>query len=129
MKLIAYTVGSQAAFGYLDGETIRVCSGDMFAEPRETGDVLPLADVTIDIPCRPSKLIALWNNGRERQSYPLADMIFSPAQLVSMISQGVTLEAGDIIACGTSIGAGPIPKGSVVDVVIDGIGTLSNRFE
>ena len=68
-------------------------------------------------------------NGRERQSYPLADMMMPPARLVSLLSQGITLEAGDIIACGTSNGAGPIPKGASVEVVIDGIGTLVNRFE
>ena len=68
-------------------------------------------------------------NGRERQSYPLADMMMPPARLVSLLSQGMTLEAGDIIACGTSNGAGPIPKGASVEVVIDGIGTLVNRFE
>lgn len=68
-------------------------------------------------------------NGRERQSYPLADMMMPPARLVSLLSQGMTLEPGDVIACGTSNGAGPIPRGATVEVVIDGIGTLANRFE
>ena len=67
-------------------------------------------------------------NGRERQGYPLADMIFKPHEIVAMISQGMTLEPGDLIACGTSNGAGPIPKGATVEVEIDGIGVLSNRF-
>ena len=257
MKLISYRVdgapGSAPGVGHLEGDTISVCDGDMFAALRETGRTLPLADVTVDVPCRPSKIIALWNNfhaaaakqglsqpeaplffvkppntycasgatvhvpeaagrvlfegelgiviktagrdlsedeagahilgytcvndvtalailkadpsfaqwtrskgfdgfcpfgpviatdvdpaalvvrvlvnGRERQSYPMSDIFFPPARLVSLVSQGMTLEAGDIIACGTSVGAGPIPKGAVVDVVIDGIGTLSNRFD
>jgi 2-keto-4-pentenoate hydratase/2-oxohepta-3-ene-1,7-dioic acid hydratase in catechol pathway len=67
-------------------------------------------------------------NGRERQRYPVRDMIFSPAQLVSLLSRDVTLFPGDIISCGTSVGAGPIPAGATVEVVIDGIGTLSNRY-
>ena len=67
-------------------------------------------------------------NGRERQNYPTSDMIFSPAKLVSLISQDMTLEAGDVIACGTSLGALPMKAGTVVEVTIDGIGTLSNRF-
>ncbi len=67
-------------------------------------------------------------NGRERQSYPVADMVFAPAQLVSLISRDVTLVPGDIISCGTSIGAGPLRPGTAVEVVIDGIGSLANRY-
>ena len=65
-------------------------------------------------------------NGRERQSYPAADMIFNPQQIVSYLSYDMTLMPGDIIACGTSIGAMPIKNGQTVEIVIDGIGTLSN---
>ena len=68
-------------------------------------------------------------NDQERQNYPVADMIFSPLQLVSLISQDMTLEPGDVIACGTSIGVGSMKPGSSVSIVIDGIGTLSNRYE
>ena len=68
-------------------------------------------------------------NGQERQNYPVADMIFSPLRLVSLISQDMTLEPGDVIACGTSLGVGSMKPGSSVSVVIDGIGTLSNRYE
>ncbi len=68
-------------------------------------------------------------NDQERQNYPVADMIFSPAQLVSLISQDMTLEPGDIIACGTSVGVGSMKPGSDVSIVIDGIGTLRNRYE
>ena len=68
-------------------------------------------------------------NGDERQNYPVSDMIFPPFRLVSMISQDLTLYAGDVITCGTSIGAGSLKPGSTVDVEIEGIGRLSNRFE
>jgi len=67
-------------------------------------------------------------NGQERQNYPVADMIFPPAKLVSLISQDMTLEPGDVIACGTSIGVGSMKAGSEVSVVIEGIGELRNRF-
>jgi len=66
--------------------------------------------------------------GRERQNYALSDMFFSPAELVSRISHDMTLEPGDLIYCGTSLGVLPIKPGSMVDVAIDGIGTLSNRY-
>ncbi len=68
-------------------------------------------------------------NGQERQNYPVSDMVFAPAQLVSLISRDLTLEPGDVICCGTSIGVGSMKPGSEVAVTIDGIGTLSNRYE
>jgi 2-keto-4-pentenoate hydratase/2-oxohepta-3-ene-1,7-dioic acid hydratase in catechol pathway len=67
-------------------------------------------------------------NGKERQNYPVRDMIFSPYQLVSLISRDLTLCPGDIISCGTSVGAGSLPQGATVEIVIDGIGRLSNRY-
>jgi 2-keto-4-pentenoate hydratase/2-oxohepta-3-ene-1,7-dioic acid hydratase in catechol pathway len=63
-------------------------------------------------------------NDRERQSYPAADMIMTPAEIVSKLSGDMTLEPGDVIACGTSIGARPIKAGMEVEVVIEGIGKL-----
>ena len=67
-------------------------------------------------------------DGVERQNYPLADMIFSPHELLSLISHDVSLLPGDVIACGTSIGVGSIKDGVTVDVSIDGIGSLHNRL-
>ena len=67
-------------------------------------------------------------NGRERQRYPFSDMIFNPQQLVSLISQDMTLEPGDVILCGTSLGAMPMKPGSTVEVIIEGIGRLANEY-
>jgi 2-keto-4-pentenoate hydratase/2-oxohepta-3-ene-1,7-dioic acid hydratase in catechol pathway len=66
--------------------------------------------------------------GRERQNFALSDMFFSPLELVSRISHDMTLQPGDIIYCGTSLGALPMKAGTLVDVVVDGIGTLSNQY-
>jgi len=66
--------------------------------------------------------------GRERQNFPVSDMVFSPARLVSLISRDMTLEPGDLIACGTSIGVLPMKPGSVIEVSIEGIGTLRNEY-
>lgn len=67
-------------------------------------------------------------NGDERQNYPVSDMIVPPQRLVSRISQDITLEPGDLICCGTSVGAGSLKPGAVVEVSIEGIGTLMNRY-
>lgn len=68
-------------------------------------------------------------NGEVRQDYPISDMRFPVQQLVSRISQDMTLEPGDLILCGTSVGVGSMKPGSTVEVEIAGIGKLSNRFE
>jgi 2-keto-4-pentenoate hydratase/2-oxohepta-3-ene-1,7-dioic acid hydratase in catechol pathway len=68
-------------------------------------------------------------NGEVRQDYPISDMRFSVAQLVSLISQDMSLLPGDIILCGTSIGVGSMKPGSTVEVEIAGVGRLTNRFE
>ncbi len=67
-------------------------------------------------------------DGVERQNYPLSDIIFAPLALVSHISRDMTLLAGDVIACGTSVGVGSIREGSTVEVRIDGIGALTNTL-
>ena len=68
-------------------------------------------------------------NGRERQNYAVSDMFFSPQELVAKLSRGMTLEAGDMISCGTSLGAMPWQNDTVVEVAIDGIGTLTNTMK
>jgi 2-keto-4-pentenoate hydratase/2-oxohepta-3-ene-1,7-dioic acid hydratase in catechol pathway len=67
-------------------------------------------------------------DGIERQNYPLSDMVIPPAELVSLVSHDMTLLAGDVIACGTSLGVGSIKDGATVEIKIDGIGALSNRL-
>ncbi len=66
--------------------------------------------------------------GRERQNYPLADMIFAPHELVSRLSHDMTLEPGDVILCGTSLGVLPMKPGTTVEIEIDGIGRLVNTY-
>jgi len=65
-------------------------------------------------------------NGRVRQNYKLSDMIIPPARIVELIGREVDLQPGDVIACGTSLGALPMRPGMVVEVSITGIGTLRN---
>ena len=67
-------------------------------------------------------------NGEVQQDYPVSDMFFSPLELVQRISRGMTLLPGDIITCGTSLGALQMEAGSTIEIHIDGIGTLSNTF-
>ncbi len=69
-------------------------------------------------------------NGEERQNYPISDMIHPPGRLVSLISRDMTLYPGDVICCGTSLGVGSMKEPrNVIEVTIEGIGTLRNVFE
>jgi ketopantoate reductase len=68
-------------------------------------------------------------DGKERQNYPVSDMIFQPHRLVSLLSRDMTLLPGDVIACGTSIGVAAMRNPShKIEVAIEGIGTLENDF-
>ena len=65
-------------------------------------------------------------NGEVRQDGNTRDMMFSIDRIIQHISQFCTLLPGDLIATGTPEGVGPLQNGDVVEVSIDGIGTLRN---
>jgi len=67
-------------------------------------------------------------DGELRQDYPASDLFYSPRELVCRISRDVTLFAGDIISCGTASGTLTIEPGATIEIMIEGIGTLSNCF-
>jgi acylpyruvate hydrolase len=72
-------------------------------------------------------------NGEQRQRAALGDLVFGIDALVADISQIVELLPGDIIATGTPGGVGDaagtfLKDGDTVEVAIDGIGMLRNRF-
>lgn len=64
--------------------------------------------------------------GAPRQQGHTSDLIFSPARLVSFISQVMTLHPGDVIATGTPGGIGPVTLGQEVTVRVAGVGSLCN---
>jgi 2-keto-4-pentenoate hydratase/2-oxohepta-3-ene-1,7-dioic acid hydratase in catechol pathway len=65
-------------------------------------------------------------NGEVRQDGNTRDFIFPIEVVIRYISQVMTLLPGDMIATGTPKGVGPVVGGDVVEVSIDGIGTLRN---
>jgi 2-keto-4-pentenoate hydratase/2-oxohepta-3-ene-1,7-dioic acid hydratase in catechol pathway len=71
--------------------------------------------------------VASFLNGERRQHSNTKNLIFGPHQLVSFISRVMTLLPGDVIATGTPSGIGPMTIGDKIEVVIEGIGTLSNQ--
>lgn len=74
-------------------------------------------------------------NGVGKQDATTADMIFPVDSIIEWLSQGLTLEPGDIIATGTpeGVGLGRTPPeymkdGDVVETEVEGIGVLRNRI-
>jgi len=73
--------------------------------------------------------VTLRLNGELRQDGCTDAMIFPVPALIEEISRVMTLEPGDVIATGTPAGVGPLAPGDIVEITIDGIGTLRNRVE
>ena len=67
-------------------------------------------------------------DGEPKQDYPVSDMIFSPQDIVWHISREVALYPGDVIACGTSVGAADMLDGQTIVIEIPGVGSLSNQL-
>ena len=250
---IRFTNNNIESFGTLDGNDITVYEGNLFDNPTETDLKLMIEDVTLTNPCKPSKMIALWNNyqslasekglskpnnplylnkaisciidqgeniirpktyseniffegelgivigrsckdvavkdienyifgytcindvtamdlvkkdptfdqwtrsksydtfgifgpcitndidpmtlsvtttvdGKVKQDYKTSDMFFNVYEIVSFLSHDMTLYPGDIIACGTNSGLGPIVSGETVTVSVSSIGKVVNKL-
>lgn len=91
--------------------------------------------ITADEIADPQQLtLRLRVNGVTKQEGSTGDMIFDVRSIISILSQGMTLEAGDIIATGTPSGVGfartpPefLLPGDIMETEIEGIGVLRNE--
>jgi 2-keto-4-pentenoate hydratase/2-oxohepta-3-ene-1,7-dioic acid hydratase in catechol pathway len=61
-KYIRYRSASSAGYAILDGDSGRPIAGDLFGSRTETGETLPLSDVTLLAPCQPGKILAVGLN-------------------------------------------------------------------
>ncbi|MGA5692785.1 fumarylacetoacetate hydrolase family protein [Cytobacillus pseudoceanisediminis] len=75
-------------------------------------------------------------NGELRQSSNTENFIFPIEEIISVLSKGMTLEPGDIIATGTPAGVGKgfkpprfLQPGDKVEITVEKIGTLTNCIE
>ncbi len=104
-----------------DGQWTRAKSFDKFAP------MGPSILVTRRMP--PEARLTTRLNGKVVQTTLFSDMIFDIPRIISHISRFATLSAGDVIATGTPSGIGQVHDGDEVEVEIDGIGILKNRFK
>ena len=66
-------------------------------------------------------------NGDLKQDGTTRDLVFDIPTLVAHVTSVMTLLPGDVILTGTPDGVGPMEVGDEVDVVVSGIGTLTNK--
>ena len=114
---------------FADGQWTRGTSFDTFCP---VGPIVP-AD---DVPDPQALGIRCVLNGEVVQDSSTAQMIFTVAEVIAFISDGITLEPGDLILTGTPAGVGWVRKppvyladGDEVTVEIDGVGSLTNPVQ
>lgn len=87
------------------------CVMGRFLPRSEAGDIAGLS-------------MSLSVNGRRRQRGNISDMFFSPAQVLTFVSQFMTVERGDVIMCGTPAGVGEVNDGDRIDASVKGLPEL-----
>jgi len=73
-----------------------------------------------------SVAVRTYVNGELRQEGNTSDLIFPVPQILAYISRFMTLYPGDVVLTGTPEGVGPLAVGDVVEVSVEGVGTLKN---
>lgn len=66
-------------------------------------------------------------NGDVRQAGFTSDMVFGVAEIMEYVTAFTTLLPGDVIMTGTPSGVGKVEPGDLMEIEVDGIGTLVNR--
>lgn len=142
----ARQVTEERALEYVLGYT---CGNDISARDLQFGDTqwvrgkaldtfAPIGPwiVTSDEIADPQALgIRCLVDGEVRQDDTTAHMLFSVARIIAFVTEGITLEPGDLVFTGTPPGVGIartppalLQPGSTVRVEIDGIGVLENTI-
>lgn len=131
----AHHVSAEDAMSYVLGYT---CANDVTARDLQKRDGQwtrakgfdgfcpfgPWVETDVD----PSDLrIETLVNGEVRQSSRTSDMIFDVPALIAFISNVMTLLPGDVVLTGTPSGIGELHAGDIVEVRIEGVGTLTNH--
>lgn len=131
--VFGYTCFNDASIRDYQRKTHQWTPGKNFDRTGAVGPVIVTAD---ELPAGASGLgIACRLNSETVQNASTADMMVSVAMAVSIISEFMTLEPGDMIAMGTPQGVGHartpplwMRPGDVVEVEIEGIGILRNSI-
>jgi len=101
-----------------DGQWTRAKGFDTFCPvgPLVTSEIDPWAGISVQTRV----------NGELKQDGNTRNLIFALDVVLRYISNIMTLEPGDLIATGTPEGVGPVVAGDVVEITVEGVGTLRN---
>lgn len=129
--VVAYSIFNDGSIRDYQFKSPQWTAGKNFDDTGAFGPYLVTADALPE-GCKGLRLVTRLN-GETVQSAMIDDMVFSVAQLVSICSEFMTLEPGDVIVTGTPSGVGLARKpqlfmkdGDVCEVEIDQLGILSN---
>jgi acylpyruvate hydrolase len=129
----------KAIHGYTIG--LDMTLRDLQNQFREKGDPWTLAkcfdtaavltDVVLkkDYKLNGNENISLSVNGTIRQNSSIANMIFSPVEIVKYISARMTLEKGDLIFTGTPEGVGRVVPGDKIEAQLENIGNITTKIK
>jgi len=131
-------------FGYTNANDVsardlQFSEGGQWTRSKSIDTFLPLGPYVAtrdEVPDPQNLYIRTILNGETVQDGTTSRMIFTVAELVSFLSQGMTLEPGDVIITGTPPGVGMardpqlwMKPGDEVSIEIEGLGTLTNPVE
>ena len=145
----ARRVKAKDALGFVGGYTAcNDLTAKIIPRPPESGSItIPLKAVDTFGPLGPTLIPAQGVdpqnltllcrvNGVERQRFSTSDMVHTVAEVIEFITARITLNPGDVITTGTSLGIGIIQKppvflkeGDVMEVQIEGFPALRNKIE
>lgn len=134
IKKSAWRVPVEKALDYVLGYT---CFNDVTARDLQTKDGQWTRGKSFDTfgavgPCIETELdpgdvvLETYLNGELKQRASTGDLIFGIPDLISFVSEVMTLLPGDVIATGTTSGIGPMYPGDTVEIKIEPIGILRN---
>jgi 2-keto-4-pentenoate hydratase/2-oxohepta-3-ene-1,7-dioic acid hydratase in catechol pathway len=118
--ILGYTIGNDVTERHFQREDLLWTRGKGFDTFAPLG---PWIETELD----PSDaMISCRINGELKQMTSTRDMVFRIDQLIAFASSFMTLIPGDVILTGTPEGVSQLKDGDLVEITIDGIGTLIN---
>lgn len=120
-----YTIGLDMTLRDLQNEFRKKGDPWTLAKCFDTAAVLGEIVLKKDYKLKGDEKISLSVNSVVKQNSSIANMIFSPVEIVKYISARMTLEKGDLIFTGTPEGVGKVVKGDKISASIENIGSLT----
>jgi 5-oxopent-3-ene-1,2,5-tricarboxylate decarboxylase/2-hydroxyhepta-2,4-diene-1,7-dioate isomerase len=130
-------IGPQEAAEYIAGYTVANDFGLHDFRDTDAGSMLRVKGSDTLCPLGPS-LVDDWDfhgkrirtlvNGEAKQDGNTDEMMWDMHYLVADIARTITLVPGDVILSGTPANSRPVQPGDVVEVEVEGLGTLRNRI-